>query len=238
VNCNVLVADTTEVCPLCHSVLEEWNGAEDIPVTEQETDANAWFKFSQSRAGAPYPDVRARRKRFRFVLRLLLFVCVLAILALFVVNRTHQEMRWPVVSGTLIVYAYATLMYWLDHDAGRIHKMGVQFIWTFLLVLFLDWVSGFHGWSLSIAMPCIVLFGDALLFVALIADRKQWYSYTMLLVLMAFVSLVLAVLYVKGVLYMAVLFYVAAGVTTVLVLAVLIFGWRGIVRELGRRFRV
>ena len=56
-NCNLYVYDDTDVCPLCHSVLDE--------VAEEDKDRIGMF----SPQGAPYPDVKKRRKQLHFALR-------------------------------------------------------------------------------------------------------------------------------------------------------------------------
>ena len=48
-NCNVIIYDDTDVCPLCHSVLDE--------LTKEEMQSPVVGH------GAPYPDVRKRTKR-------------------------------------------------------------------------------------------------------------------------------------------------------------------------------
>ena len=52
-NCNVIVYDDTDVCPLCHSVLDE--------MTPEEMNSPVVGN------GAPYPDVRKRTKRVNFI---------------------------------------------------------------------------------------------------------------------------------------------------------------------------
>ena len=72
-HCNITIYDNIEVCPLCHSVLDE--------MTEEE-------KAQMDKilgAGAPYPDVRKRTKRLHFVMRLILFLFILAEIGLVII---------------------------------------------------------------------------------------------------------------------------------------------------------
>jgi len=65
-NCNIEVLDETEICPLCHSVLEQTEELENM-----------------------YPDARLKTKKLLFVSRLYLFCAVIAEFVLLGV-----DLRW------------------------------------------------------------------------------------------------------------------------------------------------
>lgn len=224
-NCNVIVYDDTDVCPLCHSVLDEMTPEEmDSPVVSN---------------GAPYPDVRKRTKRLHFVMRLILFLFIIAEIGLIVINRfATPHFWWSGISGIAMIYIYLSMIYWINHDAGYAAKIGLQLILTMTFLLGIDYFTGMTGWSLKWAIPGVILFGDAIVFFLMMLNRQHWYSYTLLLLLIAICSIAIISLYFTGKITNVVLPVTCTAVTGVYLLGTIIFGDREITRELKRRFHV
>lgn len=226
-NCNIIVYDDTEVCPLCSSVLEE------LSPEEKERQTKRYGK------GAPYPDVRKRTKRLHFVMRLILFLFILAEIGLIVINCiTTPGFLWSGISGVAMIYIYLSMVYWINHDAGYAAKVGIQLTLTMLLLFGIDYFTGMSGWSLKWAIPGVILFGDAIVFFLMMLNRQHWYSYTILLLFIALCSVGIIALYFSGRITNVVLPVTCAGVTGVYLLGTIIFGDRELARELKRRFHV
>lgn len=225
-NCNVIIYDDTDVCPLCHSVLDE--------LSEEEMHQSPVIG-----SGAPYPDVRKRTKRLHFVMRLILFLFILAEIGLIIINRVATpHFWWSGISGIAMIYTYLSMIYWINHDAGYAAKIGLQLILTMTLLLGIDYFTGMSGWSLKWAIPGVILFGDAIVFFLMMLNRQHWYSYTLLLLLIAICSVAIISLYFSGKIANVVLPVTCTAVTGVYLLGTIIFGDREITRELKRRFHV
>lgn len=226
-NCNIIVYDHTEVCPLCSSVLDELE-TEEIIKTEI---------FSKN--GAPYPDVRKRKKRLQFVMKLILFLFILAEIGLIVINYfVTPSFWWSAISGIAMIYTYVSMVYWIRHDAGYAAKIGLQISFTIVLLIGIDYFTGMTGWSLQWAIPGIILFGDAIVFFLMMLNRQHWYSYTFLLLLIAVFSVGIISLYFAGKIENIILPIISTGVTGIYLLGTIIFGDRQFKRELKRRFHV
>lgn len=224
-NCNVIVYDDTDVCPLCHSVLDE--------MTPEEMNSPVVGN------GAPYPDVRKRTKRLHFIMRLILFLFIIAEIGLIVINRfATPHFWWSGISGIAMIYIYLSMIYWINHDAGYAAKIGLQLILTMTFLLGIDYFTGMTGWSLKWAIPGVILFGDAIVFFLMMLNRQHWYSYTLLLLLIAICSIAIISLYFTGKITNVVLPVTCTAVTGIYLLGTIIFGDREITRELKRRFHV
>lgn len=224
-NCNVIVYDDTDVCPLCHSVLDE--------MTPEEMNSPVVGN------GAPYPDVRKRTKRLHFVMRLILFLFIIAEIGLIVINHfATPHFWWSGISGIAMIYIYLSMIYWINHDAGYAAKIGLQLILTMTFLLGIDYFTGMTGWSLKWAIPGVILFGDAIVFFLMMLNRQHWYSYTLLLLLIAICSIAIISLYFTGKITNVVLPVTCTAVTGIYLLGTIIFGDREITRELKRRFHV
>lgn len=226
-NCNVIIYDDTTVCPLCHSVLDEL-----------EDEERADYKLFSGQ-GAPYPDIIRRNRILHFVTRLILFLFVLAEIGLLVVNYyVTPDFWWSGISGIAMVYTYISMVYWIHHDAGYAAKIGLQICLTIALLIGIDYFTGMSGWSLQWAVPGVILFGDAIVFFLMMLNRHHWYSYTLLLLMIALFSGLLIGLYFAGRIASILLPGISAAVTGVYLLGTIIFGDRAFAREMKRRFHV
>ncbi len=226
-HCNVIVYDDTEICPLCHSVLDE--------MTQEEKQGIDVCIPKES----PYPDVRKRTKRLQFVVRCILFLFIITGIGLVVINYyTTPQLAWSGICIVAMIYIYLSMVYWINHDAGYAAKVGLQLILTIVLLLGIDYFTGMSKWSINWAIPGVILFGDAIVFFLMMLNRQHWYSYTLLLLLISFCSVGIISLYFVGYITSIVLPITCAGVTGIYLLGTIIFGDRALKRELKRRFHV
>ena len=226
-NCNIMIYDETDICPLCHSVLDDMS----------EEDQARVRIFSPK--GAPYPDIKKRAKRLYFVMRLILFLFIAAEIGLVSVNYLFTpQFWWSGICGISMIYIYLSMVYWIRHDAGYAAKIGLQLSLTIGLLWGLDYFTGMTGWSLQWAIPGVILFGDAIVFFLMMLNRQQWYSYTILLLLIMLFSIAIIALYFLGKIANIVLPVICIGVTGFYLLGTFIFGDREFTREMKRRFHV
>ena len=219
--CNIYIMDQTTVCPLCNTVLTE--------VTEKPEDNVLAQFFVQLGHGAKYPDVRRQNRMVHLLMRILLFCFLLteAFLVYLNVHYTHG-IKWSGITGIAMLYFYFSLSYWIRQDSGYAAKIGLQLLITLLLVVGIDFFIGFKGWSLSIAAPSIVIFGDAIVAINIKVNLAGKELLSVGIILLRFTgrlpSMTLAV--------------ISLVVTTVFLLAITLFGERALRRELKRRFHI
>ncbi len=226
-NCNIIIFDDTQMCPFCHSVLDEM----------EESELSGYQSLGVR--GAPYPDIVRRNRILHFVTRLILFLFILAEISMIVINYyVTPGFWWSGISGAAMVYTYLSMVYWIHHDAGYAAKIGLQICLTIGLLVGIDYFTGMSGWSLQWAVPGVILFGDAIIFVLMMQNRHQWYSYTLLLLMLALFSGGIIALYFAGRIENILLPGISAAVTGIYLLGTIIFGDRAFAREMKRRFHV
>lgn len=227
-NCNIYVDDDIDVCPLCHSVLDDDMSDDEINVG-----------LNLIHQGSEYPDVRKRERRMSMVMRAILFLFIIAEISLVVINYVVTPgVWWSAISGVAMVYIYFSMVYWIRHDSGFAAKIGIQLVLTMALLIGIDYFTGMAGWSLKFAIPGVILFGDAVVFFLMMLNRQYWYSYTLLLLFIGVCSIGILFLYYIKWITNVVLPIVCVAVTGVYLLGTIIFGDREVTWELKRRFRV
>ncbi|MBR1507474.1 MAG: hypothetical protein IJ619_05685 [Eubacterium sp.] len=226
-NCNLIVYDKRETCPLCHKMLDE-TGEADREITE---------RFISGLSG--YPDVRTRERKIVFLLKIMLFAIVVAEIISVVINYlTTPHFWWSAISGISALYLYISMYYWVKHDSGLAIKIGVQLLQTMVLLVIIDYYTGWKGWALTWAVPGLILLGDAIVFFFMMLYKNNWYSYIMLIVLFAVLSVVVILLHIPGFTNHIILAVICTVITGLYLLGTIIFGNMEFGQEMRRRFHV
>lgn len=214
--CNVEILDETERCPLCHSVLEKTVEVENM-----------------------YPNVRTMTRRLALLSRIYPFVAILVEALLIYLNvLSDSEMFWSAIPGLAMLYGYLVLRYAILGKSGYKGKIIVLTLIAILMVVAIDFVVGYRGWSVNYALPSAILLVDAGILILMCINRRNWQSYMMWQIFMILCSVVPLVLYAVGIVTAPLLALLAFAFSTALFLGTLIIGDRRARTELRRRFHV
>ena len=214
--CNVEILDETERCPLCHSVLEKTVEVENM-----------------------YPNVRTMTRRLALLSRIYLFVAILVEALLIYLNvLSDSEMFWSAIPGLAMLYGYLVLRYAILGKSGYKGKIIVLTLIAILMVVAIDFVVGYRGWSVNYALPSAILLVDAGILILMCINRRNWQSYMMWQIFMILCSVVPLVLYAVGIVTAPILALLAFAFSAALFLVTLIIGDRRARTELRRRFHV
>ena len=214
--CNVEILDETERCPLCHSVLEKTVEVENM-----------------------YPNVRTMTRRLALLSRIYLFVAILVEALLIYLNvLSDSEMFWSAIPGLAMLYGYLVLRYAILGKSGYKGKIIVLTLIAILMVVAIDFVVGYRGWSVNYALPSAILLVDAGILILMCINRRNWQSYMMWQIFMILCSVVPLVLYAVGIVTAPILALLAFAFSAALFLGMLIIGDRRARTELRRRFHV
>ena len=214
--CNVEILDETERCPLCHSVLAKTVEVENM-----------------------YPNVRTMTRRLALLSRIYLFVAILVEALLIYLNvLSDSEMFWSAIPGLAMLYGYLVLRYAILGKSGYKGKIIVLTLIAILMVVAIDFVVGYRGWSVNYALPSAILLVDAGILILMCINRRNWQSYMMWQIFMILCSVVPLVLYAVGIVTAPLLALLAFAFSTALFLGTLIIGDRRARTELRRRFHV
>lgn len=215
--CNIKIADHTDVCPLCHQVLKQ-----DAPTGE-----------------ARYPEIEKKRQRMKTAVR----ICWLAAIAAFVVLRilavNLQFARpWDWMVGGCLLYLMMTFHVSFLGRRGYQFKMVIQTVTALLLVILIDAILGFNGWSVNYVLPTVFVLIDVAVLILMIVNSRNWQSYLPIQILVILFSLAGVVLYRVGIIqsWMPVSFGFA--VVCLIFLGTLLVGGGRAIQELRRRFHI
>lgn len=215
-NCNIEILDESEVCPLCHSVLEQTEELENM-----------------------YPDARLKNQKLKFATRLYLFCALVleTVLVLLDFNGSNQ-VHWSILAGLGLLYVYTVLRYAVLGKSGYRAKTIVLLLLAILLTVAVDFTTGYRGWSVDYVVSGGILFMDAVILLLMIINRRNWQSYMMWQLGTILLGLIPEILHFAGIENNDYMAFLPLAVSVFLFLGTLMLGGRRAGQELYRRFHV
>ena len=214
--CNVEILDETERCPLCHSALEHTFEMENM-----------------------YPNVKMQTRKWVFWSRIYLFSAILLEAVFYGINYVDKyKIGWSLVAGLILLYGYLIIQLAILGQAG--HKLKIVLLAAIALVMMvlIDFLIGYHGWSVNYVLPAGVICLDIGIMVLMIINRRNWQSYIMWQILMLLVSAMLGIFYWLKIITVPYLLSAAILLSVFLFLGTVIIGDRRARVELKRRFHI
>ena len=217
VKCNVIIKDDSERCPLCQHVLTR----------DVEPEENV------------YPDAIHVTKKFRFWENLFLFLSLVLSAGVIVCNQwLYPTVSWGLVVILILVYANAVIRLAITGRSGYLFKTFSLLILAVFFLLGIDYLTGYHKWSLDYVLPACLILADITILILMLVNRRNWQSYMMTEILVMLLSLIPVILWLFEVIVFPYLVWVAVAASVFLFLGTLILGDRRARTELRRRFYV
>lgn len=221
--CKINIKDDTYMCPLCkHSVANA--------VTGKKLDG--FYIHS-------YPDIRETVSRRRLLMRIVV-LCSIVIEALlcFINYKTYTGACWCVIVGMIFLWACSATGVFCSLKIHRLNKLMYEELMLMLIVLVIDLLCGFWGWSIGIVLPILIVLCDIVGVVLMLVFLKNWQSFIMPQIFLAAVAVIVAVA--SAILPQASDTFpiIAAGVSVLLFVGTVLIGDRKASSELKRRFRI
>ena len=219
--CNVTILDDAMKCPLCNGVLE---GAD-----------------SDKSESLTYPDISTSLRKMQFIIRIVVFLAIIAFVTVVIVNyATFNGVYWSLLVGAELCYGCFVLIY-IFHERRSLQRMIIgQMLAAAVVLLLTDFLVGWQGWSLSIALPITFLGVDVTAFVLMVVAIDGWQSYIMTEIGTFLLNSILLAL--VGThdwsRFSMIMNLVSTGITFVILLGTIMLGGKMISNELYRRFRV
>ena len=214
--CKVEILDETERCPLCNSVLE--------------------FTFEVENM---YPDVKTQTRKLVFLSRIYLIAAIWIESILFGINYVDKyQIGWSLVAGLVLVYGYLLLRLAISGQTGHKLKIIILAAITIVMMVLMDFIIGYRGWSVNYALPGCVILMNFVVMGLMVKNRRNWQSYIMGQILMILVSGGMVLLYLFEIITVPYLMVFATIFSVFVFLGTIIVGDRRARVELYRRFHI
>ncbi len=221
--CKINLIDDAIVCPLCHGVVES------------DEDRN----MEEASVSVTYPDVSSSIKILRLVIRIVIFAAIVTELTVLIVNYfTFTGVYWSLIVGAGLLYGCVTLLYSVKKRRSMQRIVQAQLYFSLILVVVIDYLLGFKGWSLSYAFPIALAGVDIAMVVLMIVKIDGWQRFIMTEIVVFIISVVLVILNFCGLIHGLIFTFIATVFTGVVLLGTIMFGQKMISNEIKRRFMI
>lgn len=212
--CNVKIYDDTDQCPLCSGQLEPGVAGEN-----------------------KYPEVEKKRQRMKTAVR----ICWIAAIAAYAVMRILAvkldfERAWDGLVGGCLLYLMFTFHVSFLGRRGYQFKMIMQTVVGLLVVILIDAILGFHGWSLNYVLPAVFVLIDVAILILMLVNGRNWQSYIPVQILVVLLSLIGVILYAMDIINAWLPAVAGFTVVCFIFLGTVLIGGQRSIQELRRRF--
>lgn len=226
--CNVRIADDTMICPLCHRVLSEESPKEKSAIKNRIEPMG-------------YPDIKEKAKRFQKAGRILCFAALVLEAMMILINYltfSAIPKYWSVIFGAVLGYVTITLWDLVRRRQGHIRKIYMHVFNVLLLLILIDVVLGWRGWSLEFGLPCIIYSLVLVIITCMIVNSSSWHNYVLMQLAAILLSVIDVGLHFAGVFHHIILAWIALGISVLLWSGTMIIGDRKARNELKRKLHV
>ncbi|MEG2288449.1 MAG: DUF6320 domain-containing protein [Clostridium sp.] len=215
--CNVNILDETHTCPLCIGLLE-------VDEVEDKVDSM-------------YPVIYFDINKFNTIKKIFVFILILVAAGLGFINYiTYTGVVWSIIAVVGIIYFGITVTYSIMNNANLASKILVQTIGAGILLVVIDNVIGYRGWSVNYAIPGIIMFANLAIVLLMIVNPMNWQSYFMYQIAITIFSFIPLILFWVGLISQPLLASLTSGISIIILVGTIVFGDRSVKNELIRRF--
>lgn len=215
--CNVTIKDQSQICPLCAGEL--------ISSTLPGEDT--------------YPAVAKQRQRMKKAVRIYSLVAIAVFVAMRILAIVVGfERHWDYLVGAGLLYIWLTFHISFLGRRGYRFKMIMQTVLALLLVIVVDGILGFLGWSLNYVLPAVFVLVDVAVLILMLVNSRNWQSYLPIQLLVVLLSLSGVVLYLTGVVDDCIPALTGFFIVCVIFVATILVGGQRSIQELRRRFHL
>lgn len=216
--CRVTVTDSTDYCPLCHSLLENADGAK-------------W--------DYPYPPIHIDEKQYSFLSRLFILIAFVASTVSVLLNIVlYEGMLWSAITVAGVLYLWSLIFYAVLHHVNAAAKIIVQTLTGSALVLIIDYVTGFSAWSSNYVIPSLFILANLSIVIVILCNRLHWRQYILYQIGSTILGFVPLILYFCGIADQLLLVSLSACTSICTFAGSLLFGDQTYRSELKRRFHI
>jgi hypothetical protein len=216
--CHVKVTDDTNLCPLCRTVLSDFDG---------------------NQPESMYPDVDWNVRRYNVITRIFLFLSIVGGIAAVVTNYyTYHGVLWSILMVAAILYSWAVIIHSVKHHVNVAAKILVQALCASALVVIVDFVLGYDGWSVNYMVPSFFSLANLAVLIIITVNRMDWHNYVMYQLGIGLFGFVPIILFLCGLIDRPLITVIATGIASLTLIGTIIFGEKTVKSELQRRFHV
>lgn len=187
-----------------------------------------------------YPKIR-NVKKGNIAIKVMLIISVVVAIICFIVNLcTSTNFGWSLIVLAGILYTWISAIYSVRRNINIASNVLVQFIAISLLTLCIDYIIGYSGWAINLAIPIIIAIANITIFVLTIVSIHRYYKYAIYQLIIFLLSLIPLIidLFTNSIITIPIFTIISSSIAVFTFIFSLILCGKSIIEELHRRLHM
>ena len=137
-----------------------------------------------------YPKILNIEKGKKIKGLLLLISLIISIILVVINICTDFTYKWSLLCIVGIIYVWCTTLYSLKRNVNIASHVMIQMICISVLILAIDYILGYGGWSITLAIPIMIVISNSTLMVLTIVSRKKYIKYAIYQIIIFVLSMI------------------------------------------------
>lgn len=173
------------------------------------------------------------------IVRLLVILSILIGMILTIINRlTNPNIPWAAFSNCGIIYVWLVVIYSINKNVNIAGHVLLQTILTSFFTVYIDYRLGFSSWSLSIAIPIIIIIANLAMLTLTIVSYKKYLRYAIYQLIILIFSILPAILITEKIINNPILGIIATGISSLNLVITLILSSKDLKEAIVRKFHM
>ena len=214
--CNIKIIDNVDHCPLCNSVLEQDGLGEDR-----------------------YPNISKKLRAVSLVRRIIVFAAIFVSAINLYIDFSHDyNIHYSIIVVAGCLYGIGCMLAFTKQGAGYRKRTFAMSFFGLALVIVIDYVIGYTGWSVNFVLPGIYIYIAVAMLILMIVNNRSWQSYLILQLGMTLLSGLSLLLIPLSIITVPILSIIAFALCLFSFLGCYIIGGPKANSEMKRRFHI
>lgn len=186
-----------------------------------------------------YPKIR-NVKKDNIAIKVMIIISIIVSLICLITNIcTSTKYMWSFIVIIGIIYSWVTVMYSIHRNVNIASNVMIQLIAISIITICIDYIIGYAGWSVNLAIPIIIMVANTTMFILTISSFHK-YKYAIYQLIIFVLSIIpLGILFIANNIITEPLFTIISSSIAVFTFVFsLILCGRNIIEELDRRLHM
>jgi len=185
-----------------------------------------------------YPQKINSKKSDKIVYSLIIGSVIIGLI-LFITNKlTTPQVHWAALANCGIIYTWLTAMYSIKKGTNIAGHVLIQTILVSIVLLYIDKTIGYHGWSVYIGIPIVLMVANATMVILTIISHERYIKYATYQLIIVLISLMPIALAVKNIIEMKVLMRTAVDISVISLVISLVFCYKDMKEAVIRKLHM
>ena len=185
-----------------------------------------------------YPK-KINASKGEIITRIMLAISIIVAIVLTIINKiTNSNIPWAALANSGIIYIWIITIYSIHRNINIAGHVVLQTIAVSILTVFIDFKIGFRGWSLSLAIPIILIIANLAMLILTIKKKKKYLRYAIYQLFILIFSILPAILIGERIVKEPIMGIIATGISILNLIITIILSAKDLKEAIKRKFHM